>query len=82
MALPSSKPRMPSSSGAISPALPSTAAATFSMIARWATTPAAGMGIVQSQQGGAANPLYYNKIMGYIQLKYKKRYLLEHQKKL
>lgn len=32
--------------------------------------------------GGAANPLYYNKIMGYIQLKYKKRYLLEHQKKL
>ena len=26
--------------------------------------------------GGAANPVYYNKIMKYVQLKYKKRYLL------
>jgi hypothetical protein len=32
--------------------------------------------------GGAANPVYYNKIMGYVQLKYRKRYLLEHQKNL
>lgn len=27
--------------------------------------------------GGAANPVYYHKIMGYVQLKYRKRYLLE-----
>lgn len=27
--------------------------------------------------GGAANPVYYNKVMRYIQLKYKKRYLLK-----
>lgn len=26
--------------------------------------------------GGAANPLYYNKVMQYVQLKYRKRYLL------
>ncbi|MBQ2699335.1 MAG: EcsC family protein [Firmicutes bacterium] len=26
--------------------------------------------------GGAANPLYYNKVMEYVQLKYQKRYLL------
>ena len=25
--------------------------------------------------GGAANPVYYNKIMKYIQIKYRKRYL-------
>lgn len=29
--------------------------------------------------GGAANPLYYHKIMQYTQLKYKRRYLLNHQ---
>lgn len=27
--------------------------------------------------GGAANPVYYHKIIGYVQLKYRKRYLLE-----
>lgn len=27
--------------------------------------------------GGAANPLYYHKVMNYVQLKYRKRYLLE-----
>lgn len=27
--------------------------------------------------GGAANPVYYRKVMGYVQLKYRKRYLLE-----
>lgn len=27
--------------------------------------------------GGAANPVYYNKVMKYIQLKYQKRYLLK-----
>jgi len=27
--------------------------------------------------GGAANPVYYNKVMKYVQLKYKKRYLLK-----
>lgn len=32
--------------------------------------------------GGAANPLYYNKIIRYVQLKYKRRYLLQQQKKL
>lgn len=32
--------------------------------------------------GGAANPLYYNKIMQYMQVKYKRRYLLELQKTL
>ena len=26
--------------------------------------------------GGAANPVYYRKILTYVQLKYKKRYLL------
>ena len=30
--------------------------------------------------GGAANPLYYNKVMRYVQVKYKKRYLLNFQK--
>jgi len=30
--------------------------------------------------GGAANPLYYNKVMRYVQLKYKRRYLLQLQK--
>ncbi len=32
--------------------------------------------------GGVANPVYYGKILTYTQLKYKKRYLLEQQKKL
>lgn len=32
--------------------------------------------------GGAANPLYYNKVMRYVQVKYKKRYLLNYQNKL
>ncbi len=32
--------------------------------------------------GGAANPLYYQKITGYAQLKYKRRYLLDYQKTL
>lgn len=32
--------------------------------------------------GGAANPLYYQKILQYAQLKYKRRYLLNHQKHL
>jgi len=32
--------------------------------------------------GGAANPLYYHKILRYVQLKYKRRYLLSCQKKL
>lgn len=32
--------------------------------------------------GGAANPLYYSKVMRYVQVKYKKRYLLNYQKKL
>lgn len=27
--------------------------------------------------GGATNPVYYHKVMGYVQLKYRKRYLLE-----
>ena len=27
--------------------------------------------------GGAANPVYYRKVMRYVQLKYHKRYLLE-----
>jgi hypothetical protein len=27
--------------------------------------------------GGAANPVYYSKIMKYVQLKYRKRYLLK-----
>ena len=26
--------------------------------------------------GGAANPVYYKKIMDYVELKYKKRYLM------
>ena len=26
--------------------------------------------------GGAANPVYYHKVMKYVQLKYRKRYLL------
>ena len=25
--------------------------------------------------GGAANPVYYNKVMRYVELKYRKRYL-------
>lgn len=29
--------------------------------------------------GGAANPVYYKKIMNYVQLKYRKRYLLKQQ---
>ena len=32
--------------------------------------------------GGAANPLYYQKILRYTQLKYKRRYLLNYQKQL
>ena len=32
--------------------------------------------------GGAANPVYYHKIMQYVQLKYKRRYLLNYQKQL
>lgn len=32
--------------------------------------------------GGAANPLYYRKILRYVQLKYRRRYLLNHQKRL
>lgn len=32
--------------------------------------------------GGAANPLYYNRIMRYVQLKYKRRYLLKLQKNI
>ena len=32
--------------------------------------------------GGAANPLYYRKILQYTQLKYKRRYLLQYQKNL
>ena len=27
--------------------------------------------------GGAANPVYYHKVMSYVQLKYRKRYLLK-----
>jgi len=27
--------------------------------------------------GGAANPVYYNKVIKYVQLKYRKRYLLK-----
>lgn len=30
--------------------------------------------------GGITNPIYYNKIIGYIQLKYRKRYLLDQRK--
>ena len=30
--------------------------------------------------GGAANPVYYSKVMKYIQLKYRKRYLLRQSK--
>lgn len=32
--------------------------------------------------GGAANPLYYNKVMRYVQLKYRRRYLLKLQKNI
>ena len=32
--------------------------------------------------GGAANPLYYHKILQYAQLKYKRRYLLDCQKRI
>ena len=32
--------------------------------------------------GGAANPVYYHKIMAYVQLKYRRRYLLAHQLEL
>ena len=31
--------------------------------------------------GGAANPVYYNKVMKYVQLKYRKRYLLKQKDK-
>lgn len=31
--------------------------------------------------GGAANPVYYNKVMKYVQLKYRKRYLLKQKTK-
>lgn len=31
--------------------------------------------------GGAANPVYYKKVMKYVQLKYRKRYLLKQQEK-
>lgn len=27
--------------------------------------------------GGAANPIYYSKVMKYVQMKYRKRYLLK-----
>lgn len=30
--------------------------------------------------GGAANPIYYNKVMKYVQMKYRKRYLLKREK--
>lgn len=30
--------------------------------------------------GGAANPVYYSKIMKYVQVKYRKRYLLKQTK--
>ena len=32
--------------------------------------------------GGAANPLYYNRILRYVQLKYRRRYLLKLQKEI
>lgn len=32
--------------------------------------------------GGAANPVYYQRILRYVQLKYKRRYLLKYQKAL
>ena len=32
--------------------------------------------------GGAANPVYYRKVMDYVQLKYRKRYLMELKSKL
>lgn len=32
--------------------------------------------------GGAANPVYYNKVMKYVQLKYRKRYLLNRKENL
>ncbi len=32
--------------------------------------------------GGAANPVYYNKVMRYVELKYRKRYLLAKRKGL
>lgn len=32
--------------------------------------------------GGAANPVYYNKVMKYVQLKYRKRYLMRQKEKL
>ena len=31
--------------------------------------------------GGAGNPLYYNKVMEYAELKYRKRYLLKLMRK-
>ena len=31
--------------------------------------------------GGAANPVYYSKVMKYVQLKYRKRYLLKQKDK-
>ena len=30
--------------------------------------------------GGAANPVYYRKVMRYVQLMYRKRYLLKQKK--
>lgn len=30
--------------------------------------------------GGAANPICYNKVMKYVQMKYRKRYLLQKEK--
>ena len=32
--------------------------------------------------GGAANPLYYSRVMRYVQLKYRRRYLLKLQKNM
>ena len=32
--------------------------------------------------GGAANPVYYNRVMRFVQLKYRRRYLLNHQKNM
>jgi len=30
--------------------------------------------------GGVANPIYYNRVLKYVQLKYRKRYLLKQMK--
>ena len=32
--------------------------------------------------GGAANPVYYNRVIRFVQLKYRRRYLLNHQKNM